>query len=144
MLFDEAPMGYILLPILLVMALVSLPRHLRQRKQAKTVMMALDGFKRGTIFAGILLFVLVLCFPVAWYKFQLSPGRIISLEESIEVQRNIASDIVRMREITFFAFLIITGWFWGAYNIVRLIASKDNKRADQALDPSDTEQGVAP
>jgi hypothetical protein len=78
MLFQETKVVYILLPIML-----ALPSYLRERKQADTIMVALNRFKWATIFYGVVMFVLLLCLPVVWYKNLLSPERIKSIEKSI-------------------------------------------------------------
>ena len=144
MLFEETKVVYILLPIIIVLLVFSVPSYLRERRQADPVMVALNRFKRTTISCGIIIFVLLLCLPVVWYKYILSPEKIKSIEDSIELQMNMASDLERMRDVIHWAFFSTVFWFWGVNNVVRQIASKANKTSVQELNAGDAEQGVAP
>ena len=90
------------------------------------------------------MFVLLLCLPVVWYEYLLSHEGIKSIEESIELQRNIAADLARMRDVISSAFFVTIFWFCGVYNVVKQIVTKADKTSVQYLKPSDAEQGVAP
>lgn len=130
MFLQEVNIEYILLPIMLVMALILLPTYLRERKQGPNVTTALNRLKLISIFYAIIMFVLMLCLPVVWYKYLLTPERIKSLEEAIQFQSNIAFDLKRMREVIYWAFFMAMFWFWGVYNVLKQIVPKTDKASD--------------
>jgi hypothetical protein len=66
------------------------------------------------------------------------------LRNPYELQKTIASDLERMRDVIYWAFFMTAFWFWGVYNIVKQIVSKADKTSIQYMKPGDAEQGVAP
>ena len=78
---------------------------------------AIKRLKLGTIIVGIALLVLVTRLPGGIYE-------TATPENVADIQRSLASDLQRMREIIYLGFLVSAFWFLGAYSAVKNLVPK--------------------